>query len=224
MAPPEVVSMTPCPLVAAFVERPILFSAPMVRALLDGSKTQTRRALRKQPPAATLSFCTYHHPDPRPHHWAMDGGSLLDFAVSCPYGATGERLWVRETFDPIYPQDPHYNGGRPIEHDYRATYTHGDRLGDLVGVKKKWTPAIHMPRAASRIDLEITGVRVERLQDISDADLAAEGIQELIAAGVDHDGTARDTYRVLWEALNGAGSWAANPWVWCVEFRRIRPC
>ena len=86
-----------------------------------------------------------------------------------------------------------------------------------------WTrprPSIHMPRWASRILLEITAVRVERLQDISETDAEAEGIQEIVDAGVDHDGTPRDAYRALWEQINGAGSWSANPWVWVVEFKR----
>lgn len=86
-----------------------------------------------------------------------------------------------------------------------------------------WTrprPSIHMPRWASRILLEITAVRVERLQDISETDAEAEGIQEIVDAGVDHDGTPRDAYRALWEQINGADSWSANPWVWVVEFNR----
>ena len=86
-----------------------------------------------------------------------------------------------------------------------------------------WTrprPSIHMPRWASRILLEITAVRVERLQDISETDAEAEGIQEIVDAGVDHDGTPRDAYRALWEQINGADSWSANPWVWVVEFKR----
>ena len=88
-----------------------------------------------------------------------------------------------------------------------------------------WTrprPSIHMPRWASRILLEITAVRVERLQDISETDAEAEGIQEIVDAGVDHDGTPRDAYRALWEQINGAGSWSANPLVWVVEFQRAK--
>lgn len=197
-------------------ERPILFSAPMVRALLTGRKTQTRRVLRVQPPAATRGMKVWHHPEPRPHFFANDGASMLDFAVPCPYGQPGERLYVRETFAPIYPQDPDYNGGQPIEYDYRATYTHGDRLGDTLGIKKTWKPAIHMPRVASRILLEITAVRVERLQDISEDDAWAEGVS---ACTVDASVTGVDLYRVLWEQINGPDAWAANPWVWVVEFR-----
>jgi hypothetical protein len=124
-------------------------------------------------------------------------------------------LWVRETFAKIDGQT------RPwIETDYRATYTHGDRLGDRLGIKKRWTPAIHMPRAASRITLEITGVRVERLQDISEADAMAEGCRKPIPVCEDDDCSYRADYERLWESINGPGSWDANPWVWVLEFRR----
>lgn len=220
-------------------ERPILFSGAMVRALIAGTKTQTRRALRVQPPNTTQSFHLYHHPDPRPHYWAMDGGSLLDFVVPCPYGPVGDYLYVRETFAPIYPQDPCYHGGKPIEYDYRASYTNGDRLGDSLGIKKTWKPAIHMPRAASRILLEVTNVRVERLQDISEADAIAEGIErpedmsaEAIAALDIWEGAERrcfnalnqpiHQYRRLWDQINGEGAWDTNPWVWAISFKRIK--
>jgi len=143
--------------------------------------------------------------------------------ASCPYGVPSDRLWVRETFAKIIGQSAGW-----IETDYRATYTHGDRLGDSLGFRKKWTPAIHMPRDASRIDLEVTGVRVERLQDISEADARAEGAPAAdLASGHEvlfpRDGLHRWGFRLLWEQINGGGSWAANPWVWVVEFRRIKP-
>ena len=187
-------------------ERPILFSAPMVRAILAGTKTQTRRVLKGA-------------------NHVSAGGAPLKFTgsdireVQCPYGWIGDRLWVRESFCPIYPQDPHYNGGRPIEYDYQATYKHGDRLGDLIGVKKKWKPSIHMPRAASRITLEVTGVRMERLQDISDEDCLAEGIYPT-RTGL-YPGSPRAAYQQLWDEINGPSSWDANPWVWRVEFKRL---
>ena len=127
-------------------ERPILFSAPMVRAILAGTKTQTRRVVKRFEVRAGM-------PEPE----------LQSLLRCCPYGAPGDRLWVRETFAKIDGQTQPW-----IETDYRATYTHGDRLGDSLGIKKRWTPAIHMPRAASRITLEVIGVRVERLQDISE--------------------------------------------------------
>ena len=217
-------------------ERPILFSAPMVRAILEGRKTQTRRALKKQPPVSTVEVGTWHHPDPRPYFYASDGGSILDWCRPCPYGAPGERLWVRETFCPIYPQDPQYNGGRPIEYDYRATYKHGDRSGDLFGLKKAWKPSIHMPRQASRITLEITDVRVQRLQNISEADAQSEGIFQI---GI-FEGEPLWWYRDerepncgmqsphsafinLWDSINGSASVRANPWVWAITFKVVKP-
>ena len=200
-------------------ERPILFSAPMVRAILNGIKTQTRRVVKLKP---------WHQIEERddgaPWPWMYDGERDADHWLPCPYGQPGDRLWVRESFCPIYPQDPHYNGGRPIEYDYRATYKHGDRLGDLIGAKKKWKPSIHMPRRASRITLEVTSVRVERLQDISEADAVAEGARPTLApldtVRLGAAGTAKEGFRQIWESINGPDSWEANPWVWVVEFKR----
>ncbi|KIF80798.1 hypothetical protein [Noviherbaspirillum autotrophicum] len=214
-------------------ERPILFSAPMVRAILDGTKTQTRRVVKPQPVLRRdLSVSDNELA------WQLSPGSFIicpntrapeDFEKRSPYGQPGGRLWVRETFCPIYPQDPTYNGGEPIEYDYAATYKHGDRLGDSLGIKKVWKPSIHMPRAACRIVLEVTGVRVERLQDISEADAIAEGIErsgecnwcDYLDYGYNDFTNARYSYRTLWESINGAGSWNANPWVWVIEFKRV---
>lgn len=195
-------------------ERPILFSAPMVRAILADTKTQTRRAVKV------------------PVWQVIDGqpkSAIAGCDPVCPYGESGDRLWVRETFDPIFPQDPNYNGGRPIEYDYRATYEHGFRLGDLIGIKKTWKPAIHMPRDASRIALEVTGVRVERLKACSEADALAEGIEYserfrgYCIGEAEHFNShdPRQSYFSLWEAINGPGSVEADPWVWVVEFKRV---
>lgn len=192
-------------------ERPILFSAPMVRAIIDGSKTQTRRVVKPQP-IYDGKFAGGWKVVGKHGHEAATCGPLV--SELCPYGHPGDRLWVRENFCPIYPQDPHYNGGRPIEYDYGATYQHGYRLGDLIGKKKKWKPSIHMPRIASRITLEITGVRVERLQDISEADAQAEGVVW------EQGQTATNVFESLWESINGPESWEANPWVWVVGFRK----
>ena len=233
-------------------ERPILFSGSMVRAILSGSKTQTRRVVKPgrgqewlRPSTLLLS--------PRAKPVLIDGQQWAQFAhpeagkmfmgiqhdewsplgcVRCPHGAPGDRLWVREAFDPIYPQDPHYNGGRPIEYDYRATYQHGYRLGDSLGIKKRWTPSIYMPREASRITLQVTDVRVERLQDISEADAIAEGIEADRQPGdkvplwrnYATGGTTicpQHSYRTLWESINGDGSWSINPWVWVVSSQRV---
>lgn len=189
-------------------ERPILFSGAMVRALLAGTKTQTRRVMRDQP-CELLDF----------NRGALSirvrGSVYQAFSpkfppVRCPYGLPGDRLWVRETW-----AKPDMRSAGFPPYVYAAEWPDADRP------KHRWRPSIHMPRAASRITLEVTGVRVERLQDISEADAAAEGIQEVVDAGVNHDGTPRDAYRALWASINGPGSWDANPWVWVVEFKRL---
>jgi hypothetical protein len=193
----------------------------MVRAILDGRKTQTRRVVKPQP-IYDGKFAGNWKIVGKNGHEAATCSPLV--GELCPHGRQDDRLWVRENFCPIYPQDPTYNGGSPIEYDYAATYQHGNRLGDCIGIKKRWKPSIHMPRAASRITLEITGVRVERLQDISGADALAEGI----TLHLNHRNKPRynicgpvQTYRDLWEEINGPGSWEANPWVWAVSFKRV---
>lgn len=211
-------------------ERPILFNGEMVRAILDGRKTQTRRAV-KPPEGGTI--IGYGGPG-----IAMASLGYFDdcehvSTVVSPYGKPGDRLWVRETFCPIYPQDQHYNGGGPIEYDYAATYKHGYRLGDLLGEKKKWTPSIHMPRRASRIQLEIISVRVERLKDISDDDVIAEGTYSEVTGqtltrqrdgfqAIRISGCNKLDYMMLWDSIHGPGSWDVNPWVWVVEFNRVK--
>ncbi|MEO0002446.1 MAG: hypothetical protein RLZZ22_138 [Pseudomonadota bacterium] len=193
-------------------ERPILFSAPMVRAILAGTKTQTRRIAAGCDDLVEI---------------------LLQFPKqnSSPFGQPGDQLWVRERFCPIFPQDPHYNSGKPIEYDYAATYKHGYRLGDLIGEKKKWSPSIHMPRAASRITLEITSVRIEPLQGISIEDAKAEGVwthESVVSDCMSHFGidalavNPRLAFQMLWDQINGPSSWDANPWVWVVEFKRMK--
>lgn len=139
-----------------------------------------------------------------------------------PYGKIGDRLWVRETFCPIFPQDPDYNNGEPIEYDYRADYQHGTRLGDVLGIKKIWKPSIFMPRDAARITLEITNIRVERLNDISEEDALAEGVKKKVI--LDWPLITRAAwceFRNLWSGINGEESWDLNPWVWVIGFKRI---
>ncbi|MDM0003933.1 hypothetical protein QTI51_03880 [Variovorax sp. J22G73] len=201
-------------------ERPILFSAPMVRALLDGTKTQTRRMVKP----------------PRGYRWLdLAAGTMVNTGghkmhrsdLTTPYGQPGDRLWVREAWathaflDDVAPRklttaSVHYSADGTIQ-------------------TGKGRPSIHMPRKYSRIDLEVTGVRVERLQDISASDAKAEGIEGQSAHGpwrnYGRDGywfpEGKDTapvlsYRSLWDQINGPDSWAANPWVWVVEFRAAR--
>ena len=198
-------------------ERPILFSAPMVRALLAGTKTQTRRIFKPDRMTwdANGRYTTY----------AMRGGELSTtgsgpFKPSswlhyCPYGQPGDRLWVRESFARV----PTACGSEDIV--FAADYQDGsDRAAGV-----RYTPSIHMPRAVSRITLEITSVRVERLQDIDLADALAEGISDtgaliLDSAGNEQGGPIAE-YAVLWEQINGPGSWDANPWVWVLDFKGL---
>ena len=193
-------------------ERPILFSAPMVRAILAGTKTQTRRVVKPQPAERGDNGGAFMEIIPS---LLPSRGGLFDVryaldnprAIRCPYGQPGDRLWVRETFG-HFERNENFKPGAEVF--YRAD-------GNCLELEP-WRPSIHMPRWASRITLEITGVRVERLQDISEADAYAEGIQHCDLWG---DGTPRGFYRVLWEQINGAGSWDASPWVWVVEFKRM---
>lgn len=203
-------------------ERPILFSGPMVRALLAGKKTQTRRALKTQPSATPTVFKAYR--DKRGMKPVMaaiwDAAEGEDDGCTCPYGVPGDRLWVRE------------NGWQRPERSARdmangadtwAPYYYdadGEDAESLREWKFKRRPSIHMPRWASRLWLEITAVRVQQLQAISDADAFAEGIDgEGLLRAQGHPPTA---YRKVWEAINGDGSWADNPWVWVVEFKRTQ--
>ena len=202
----------------------------MVRALLAGTKTQTRRALKAQPPAGTFQVSTWHHSDPRPHFFAWQElpheTAMIadDWAHPCPYGAPGDRLWVREAFM-HEPADYCWEASvsipcRPAVTVYRADHDEKESRG------AGWKPSIHMPRAMSRIDLEVIGTRVERLQSISEADAMAEGIVETFGGYGLPDGShyhaadPRISYWSLWDAINGACSVEANPWVWVVEFRR----
>jgi hypothetical protein len=229
-------------------ERPILFSAPMVRALLDGSKTQTRRVVKLQVIADEMWTGGW-----RIEHRAVTmaverfnrtSGAPDGDPVICPFGQPGDRLWVRETHRPIFGQTCGL-----IAVDYKADpQEKWERMRDHAGAPK-WTPSIHMRRDYSRIQLEIVSVRVERLQDISEADAKAEGVApnwigpldkgpngcgtegwlgdeyQNYLHGVDGDPayTATESFRTLWDSINGAGSWAANPFVWVVEFKRVTP-
>lgn len=205
-------------------ERGILFSAPMVRALLAGTKTQTRRAIkwRSLHLGLNLQFSGLGV-EARPGGYVLQARSRTSFEdrsslTTCPYGRPGDRLWVRESYADIGPRLT-----------YRADLDDGAHC-----VVKKWTPSIHMFRDDSRILLEIVAVRVERLNDCSADDALAEGIRRVglgferwhpDPADVEHTGSTQDpvlSYRGLWESINGAGSWDANPWVWAVEFKVLK--
>ena len=199
--------------------RPILFSAPMVRALLAGTKTQTRRPLREgawlDPKEGVIRMCSV-------------GNGVTGFqSVACPYGVPGDQLWVREQFAGSIAYERH---GYPLrEWGNKIWY-----CADGEPRSGQWTrprPSIHMPRSLSRITLELTDVRVERLQDISEADALAEGVTPkwepgcsgrlMEAIGGFSFRPAASAYADLWEQINGAGSWDANPWVWCLSFKRV---
>lgn len=238
-------------------EKPILMSGPMVRALFAGTKTQTRRIVKaasgkqsefltpellNKSPLVQLIYkvgkwldsalgAQVTHPNGGPLTW-----------VACPYGQPGERLWVRETWgvDARLNGVPPRNlftveGGDPVY--YKADGQQPERLDT-------WRPSIHMPRAASRILLEIVTVRVERLQDITEGDARAEGYggyQDFYSLLSEEDQTGfglmeedvddyarrkgftypQEWYHMLWDKINGTNAWHDNPWVWVVEFKQV---
>lgn len=202
-------------------ERPILFSGPMVRALLDGSKTQTRRVVKTESIMGNEAFLAARNGKTHAHVYLMhrdfDVKNMVDH---CPYGQPSDPLWVRESFrygeefDTWKPSDMPVNIGLWFE----ASGTAPSWMGKI-------RPSIHMPRAASRITLEITSVRVERLQDISEADCVAEGCAGGHGAipGYGYATTPLEHYHWLWNSINGPGSWEANPWVWVVGFEVVKP-
>lgn len=199
-------------------ERPILFSAPMVRAILEGKKTQTRRVVKPQSAILTDEMARSFGVQPPPQQNMP--------VIHCRYGGPGERLWVRETWG-LFQERPQFGVF------YRAD-ADSPNYEEENGIAR-WRPSIHMPRKYSRIELEIVSVRVERLQDITEADAIAEGIERIPNVGPMRAFGWRDysggigffdpvqSYRSLWESINGPDSWAANPWVWGIEFKRIKP-
>ncbi len=216
-------------------ERPILFSAPMVLALLAGTKTQTRRIVKPQPELDTSPLSpagTFHWPCQR-------AGSMVDtheMPSFSPYGTRGDRLWVKETWQAVrwwrdletgYYEDCTTAPKIPKERgSWSVAYAANDPQADDKDRGFVWRPSIFMPRWASRITLEVTKVRVERLQQIDELDALAEGVEgqslESVLDGVRGEyvvGKARDAYRQLWDEINGErANWDSNPWVWVVEF------
>ncbi len=193
-------------------DRPILFSAPMVQAILDGRKTQTRRVFKARNGGVWPN--------------SNDLPGMQQVLRTCPYGQPGHRLWVRETWMDLQGTGIEIVTGSRERYAYGADTprgSYGDDQRKCYGLK--WRPSIHMPRAASRITLEITSVRVERLQDISEADAQAEGVTDDGSLVTDLDGKDRGgtiaAYATLWEVINGVGSWDDNPWVWVLQFKHL---
>ena len=213
----------------AVKERPVLFSGPMVRAILDGRKTQTRRVIDRMTGFKVNQFDRSNTPGYDWHFrcqrglWQdMDHAEVLS---RCPYGQSGDRLWCRETFATAHDNPCIDNAGTV----YRAT---DPDWGLMEGFR--WKPSIFMPRWASRITLEITDVRVERLHDIDNDGCVAEGISASGKAVRMPDGsyaqagryeskasTVRQLFSELWTEINGPNSWAANPFVWVIEFKKV---
>lgn len=182
-------------------ERPILFSGPMVRAILDGAKTQTRRVMKRQPestgtllitPVGDLWYVWPHEQEP---------GVWVEHFCACPYGKPGDRLWVRETWVDHFGQRLYRADCHPDSFEYGAT---------------GWKPSIHMPRTYSRLVLEIVSIGVERVQSISDADIRAEGFPE-------DPPSWNEGFAAVWNKINvkRGYSWESNPWVWAIGFRQV---
>lgn len=217
--------------------RPILFSAPMVRANLRpvDPKTQTRRGINKILGIGKVT--EFGRSDTPGYDWTFRGRQMrwndlthAELLARCPYGQPGDRLWVRETW--AVPSSGPSSELGPDDAD-EVAYAASSYHGDLSNPAIRWRPSIHMPRWASRLTLKVTDVRVQRLQEISEEDAKAEGVtfDGTWWSGGNHriKGTPkclpnpRDAYADLWTSINGPDSWDANPWCWCISFKRIKP-
>ncbi|MDZ0373591.1 hypothetical protein M2S12_24745 [Klebsiella pneumoniae] len=211
-------------------ERGMIFNSEMVRAILDGRKTQTRRPIKWKETRFTEIG---EREDGSKWPWSEDAEHACDFWHPCPFGAVGDRIWVREAFR------VHSRATDVATLVYKASernsWTEQTRRVPVAVCNKpvtpeKWTPSLHMPRWASRILLEITDVRVERLNAISEEDARAEGIidggclncgepEPCGCANPEPDAT--DAFAYLWQSIYGQDNWNANPWVWVIEFKRV---
>ena len=179
------------------MEKPIIFSTPMVRAILKGRKTQTRRVIKNILP-------TVQRIEPNgPNSWAMFGNNN-GWTIECPYGIPGSRLWVREKW-------------RPSQVKGKVWYA--EVCGD--DQHPRWRSPIHMPRSASRLTLEITAVRAEKLNTISGHDIQAEGLD--VKFTIPGSFEALEHYKALWDEINAKRGhpWSSNPWVWVIQFQKV---
>ena len=204
-------------------EKPILTSTPMVQAILDGRKAQTRRIIKPQYEVSGSIWTSI-----KTKTWMYQSKiENCEFLLKvCPYGQVGDILWVRETWLKTMIRD---------EEGWFYIYIYRADCNEYDDYKGEWKPSIFMPKEASRIKLEITDIRVERVQDISNADIIAEGIKKIDGPvigypfgipfnynnGIANYTTPREAYMELWESINGKGSWNKNPWVWCISFKRL---
>lgn len=233
-------------------ERPIIFTAQSVRAILAGRKTMTRRIVKlpeiiSEPgdaDATSVGWLDHHESGPGWHGWMTEYPEEGSVPLRCPYGQPGDRLWVRESGweRPVRTPTMMREGADTWPRfAYDADAWNDQDRADFKAWGFKRRSPIHMPRWASRITLEIESARVERLQDISEADALAEGVERIFPAGHPADTgpnhytaegpervslnqpTAVGAFRALWALINGDDSWSANPWVWVLSFRRVTP-
>ncbi|MBS9488720.1 hypothetical protein ACLH09_22370 [Citrobacter braakii] len=213
-------------------ERGMIFNGDMVRALLDGRKTQTRRIMAIQPEHSELGLRrvidSKNGRDNGKYFWSQSdarGLKMRSKVFGCPYGEVGDRIWVRETYQgPLFDyehMESYLEDSSKFEKSNFCVYkADGKPAPEFFDADDNlhccWRPSIHMPRWASRILLEITNVRVERLNAINESDAEAEGITDTGFGDLLVDG-----YRYLWKSIYGANSWQVNPWVWVIEFKRI---
>lgn len=222
-------------------ERPIIYSAPMIRAIRADLKTQTRRIIKRQPSAEAKDAGVIHSGGPTDGLWAwlddpdlMWAGFTKDEAFRCPYGVPGDALWCKETWQ--YAPLSHCYCPQPSEASPCDDWSEGtgcrSMRADFVyradeGARApRWRPSIFMPRHISRLTLLVTDIRVQRLQAITDEDAVAEGVRRVgyrweVPGICTTPVSAVDAFRCLWEYINGPGSWEANPWVFAITFERV---
>lgn len=211
-------------------EHGMIFNAEMVRALLADRKTQTRRPIKWRQTRATEIA---EREDGSKWPWSEDADNVCDYWHPCPFGAVGDRIWVRETWSPDFSNHyPYQNAWYAADDDRRLDIEIVDGVRGIYSpesdehVPFRWRPSIHMPRWVSRITLEITGVRVERLNDISQADAIAEGAPpshhsiDAVSQQFGYPDFSRSWFGQTWQNIYGKESWKANPWVWVIAFKR----
>ncbi|EIV6180494.1 hypothetical protein ACU6ZN_18665 [Klebsiella aerogenes] len=220
-------------------ERGMIFNGEMVRAILDGRKTQTRRIMKIQPEHSGLGLHrvidSKNGSDDGKYFWSLSdacGLKIRSKSFTCPFGSVGDRIWVREAFR-VHSRatDVATLVYKASERNSWTEQTHRVPVSvcNKPTTPEKWTPSLHMPRWASRLLLEITDVRVERLREISQADAEAEGVGKLKKGfwknyqpgWTEFQLTARGSFATLWKSIYGDESWYADPWVWVIEFKRI---